>query len=185
MNKVIVFNSLSLDGYFSSRDGGVAWAKQDNGELTEYVRNSRGNVARYLFGRKTFEMFASFWPTPAGRAASPYFAQILTEGEKVVFSSSLRSPAWANTSVEPRLDRDTVLRLKKSGDGDSLIFGSGSVVRAFLLEGLIDEYQVVLNPIILGDGVPLFGSLPRSVDLRLIEAKAFENGTVLLRYESA
>jgi len=185
MRKILVFNNVSLDGLFSDADGGVGWAKRDSDELTEYVKQSRGNITTYLFGRSTYQMFASFWPTPAGKAASPFFAKILGEGQKIVFSKSLRKAEWENTVIEPVADGRTIDRLKASKGGDCLIFGSGSLVRDLTQQGLIDEYQLVLNPIILGSGRPLFSPLPKSVELHLLEAKPFKTGTVLLRYRPA
>ena len=183
MQRILVFNNVSIDGLFSDADGGVGWAKRDGEELTEYVKQSRGDISNYLFGRTTYQMFAGFWPTPAGKAANPYFAKILSEGQKVVFSKSLKQAAWENTVIEPTADASTIRRLKSSGKGDCLIFGSGSLVRDLTEKGLIDEYQLVLNPVILGRGQPLFSPLPASIELRLLEAKTFRNGTVLLRYQ--
>jgi len=185
MRKILVFNNLSLDGLFSDGDGGVGWAKHDGHELTEYVKQSRGDITTYLFGRSTYEMFASFWPTPAGKAANPYFAKILGEGQKIVFSKSLKKPDWENTVIEPVADAETIGKLKASKGGDCLVFGSGSLVRDLTQQGLIDEYQLVLNPVILGRGRPLFGPLATTVELHLLEAKPFKNGTVLLRYRPA
>lgn len=185
MRKIFVFNNLSVDGLFSDADGGVGWAKRDGDELTEYVKRSRGDISTYLFGRSTYQMFASFWPTPAGKAANPYFAKLLSEGEKIVFSTTLTGADWQNTTIVPVADRKSIEKLKSSKGGDCLIFGSGRLVRDLTSQGLIDEYQLVLNPVILGHGQSLFGSLPASVELRLLEAKPFKNGTVLLRYRPA
>jgi dihydrofolate reductase len=183
MHKILVFNNVSVDGLFSDTDGGVGWAKRDSEELTEYVKQSRGAISTYLFGKTTYQMFAGFWPTPAGKAANPYFAKILNDGQKVVFSKSLTNAAWENTVIEPKADASTIDRLRSSSDGDCLIFGSGTLVRNLTEKGLIDEYQLVLNPIILGSGRPLFSPLPASIELQLLEAKTFRNGTVLLRYQ--
>jgi dihydrofolate reductase len=185
MGRILVFNNLSLDGLFCDADGSVDWAKRDNQELTEYVKQTRGDIATYLFGKNTYQMFASFWPTPAGKAANPYFAKILSEGQKIVFSRTLEQAAWENTVIEPAADRQTIERLKGSTGGDCLIFGSGRLVRELTQQGLIDEYQLVINPVIVGDGRPLFGPLPKRIELSLLEAKPFKNGTVLLRYRPA
>ena len=183
MQKILVFNNVSADGLFSDNEGGVGWAKRDGEELTEYVKQSRGAISTYLFGRTTYQMFAGFWPTKAGKAANPYFAKILTEGQKVVFSKSLKKAEWENTVIEPNADASTIRRIRASSDGDCLIFGSGSLVRDLTEKGLIDEYQLVLNPVILGSGRSLFSPLPSTVELQLLEAKTFKNGTVLLRYQ--
>lgn len=183
MHKILVFNNISVDGLFADAEGGVGWAKRDSEELTEYVKQVRGDISTYLFGRATYQMFAGFWPTPAGKAVNPYFAKILNEGRKVVFSKSLREATWENTVLEREADASTLGRIKASGDGDCLIFGSGSLVRDLTERGLIDEYQLVVNPVIVGSGRPLFSHLPKSVELRLIDSKPFKNGTVLLRYQ--
>jgi dihydrofolate reductase len=182
MRKILVFNNLSLDGMFCDADGGVGWAKRDGDELTEHVKQSRGDISTYLFGKNTYQMFASFWPTPAGKAANPYFAKLLSEGEKIVFSKSLAKADWENTIIEPVADTATIAKLKRASGGDCLIFGSGRLVRDLTRQGLIDEFQLVLNPVILGGGQPLFGPLPAGIELDLLEAKPFKNGTVLLRY---
>ncbi len=185
MRKIFVFNNISVDGLFSDAAGGVGWAKRDGDELTEYVKQTRGTISTYLFGKNTYQMFASFWPTPAGKAANPYFAKILSEGEKIVFSKTLGAAEWENTTIQPVADRSSLEKLKASKGGDCLIFGSGSLVRDLARQGLIDEFQLVLNPVILGRGSSLFGSLPASIELQLLDAKPFKNGTVLLRYRPA
>ena len=185
MRKIPVFNNLSVEGLFSDAAGGVGWAKRDGDELTEHVKKSRGNITTYLFGKSTYQMFASFWPTPAGKAANPYFAKILGEGEKIVFSKTLKKADWENTIIEPVADAKTIARLKAGKGGDCLIFGSGRLVRDLAQQDFIDEYQLVVNPTILGSGAPLFSPLPESIALELVEAKPFKNGTVLLRYRPA
>ncbi|HXC64229.1 MAG TPA: dihydrofolate reductase family protein [bacterium] len=183
MRKILVFNNLSVDGQFSDAKGGLDWAHRDGKELAEYVQQKRGEVSTFLFGRVTFQMFASFWPTPAGKAASPYFAKVLNEGQKVVFSRTLRRTDWEHTVIQRSASPAALKKFKASAGGDCLVFGSGRLVRALAAQGLVDEYQLVINPVALGKGRPLFAPLAKRLDLGLIEAKAFKNGTVLLRYE--
>jgi dihydrofolate reductase len=185
MRRILVFNHLSLDGCFADAQGGLGWAHRDGGELERYVKRHRRGEACYLFGRRTFEMFASFWPTPAGQAASPYFAKVLNQSPKVVFSRSLKKTAWANTTLRPRADARSLRAFRASKGPDALIFGSGTLIRALAPLGLIDEYQLLVNPVALGAGKPLFGGLARPLGLTLLGAKAFKNGTVLLRYAGA
>lgn len=182
MQKLIVFNNLSIDGMFCDSRGSLDWAKHHDEELTEYVQETRGEIAAYLFGRSTFEMFASFWPTPAGRSANPYFAELLTKGKKVVFSRRLKSATWANTVILPEADVATLADLKSSAQGDLLIFGSGTLVQSLTEKRLIDEYQLLVNPVAVGSGRSMFGPLAARLELSLVEAKPFTNGTVLLRY---
>jgi dihydrofolate reductase len=114
-----------------------------------------------------------------------YFAKLLSEGRKIVFSRTLDKAEWENTVIEPAADAKIIAKLKAAKAGDCLIFGSGRLVRDLTQQGLIDEYQLVINPVILGGGGPLFSPLPRSIQLHLLEAKPFKNGTVLLRYRPA
>lgn len=181
MGRIVVFNNVSLDGYFADAKGGLGWAIAADPELTRYVQRHRKPVGTYLFGRKTFELFASFWPSPAGRAASPYYAKILTETPKLVFSRRLKRPAWANSTVRARPDART-LRQLRARKGDCLIFGSGTLVRDLCRRNELDEVQLIVNPVILGKGRPLFSSLPQ-LDMKLLETRPFKNGTVLLRYQ--
>ncbi len=186
MRKIFVFNNLSLDGQFSDAKGGLDWSHRDGGEeLIKYIQQNRGEISTYLFGRVTYQMFESFWPTPAGKAANPYFAKVLNDGHKVVFSRTLRRADWEHTVIEPSADAMTLKKFKASSGGDALIFGSGSLVRSLASQGLIDEYQLVINPVLLGSGHALFSPLPKRLDLKLIGTKAFKNGTVLLRYQPA
>jgi dihydrofolate reductase len=182
MRRILVFNNLSLDGLFCDGARSIEWAKRDGSELTEYVKQVGSNVTTYLFGKNTYQMFAGFWPTPAGRAANPYFAKLLCEQPKIVFSKTLDRADWDNTTLQPSADKRTIDTLKASKGGDCMIFGSGQLVQALAGQGLVDEYQLVLHPIALGGGRPLFGNLARPVELDLVEAKPFRNGTVLLRY---
>ena len=182
MQKLILFNNLSLDGRFCDAHGDLDWAKHRDDELTEYVKTTRGEITAYMFGRHTFEMFAGFWPTAAGRSANPYFARVLTENRKIVFSSTLKSASWENTVIEPRTDAAAITRIKSSLDGDGLIFGSGTLVQFLTEARLIDEYQFLLSPVVLGGGRLMFETLSDRLKLRLVETKPFKNGTILVRY---
>ena len=185
MRKILVFNNLSLDGCFSDRNGLIDWAKRDGEEMSAHVKKHGGDIDTYLFGRATFDMFASFWPTPAGKAANPYFAKVLNESRKIVFSKSLIKTEWKHSEIAPIADSRSIQALKKSKGGNCMIFGSGALVRSLTELGLIDEFQLVINPVILGDGHALFSPMLQRIELSLIEAKAFKNGTVLLRYKPA
>jgi dihydrofolate reductase len=182
MAKLIAFNNLSLDGFFADAAGSLDWAHRDGAEMTDYVKKRGGAVGCHPFGRRTYQMFASFWPTPAGQASNPHFAQRLNDSPKVVFSRTLKTAAWQHSRVEPAADAKTLKKLKAGQGGDCMLFGSGELVRSLTAQGLIDEYQLLVNPVLLGAGKPLFNPLPKAVELRLIEAEAFKNGTVLLRY---
>ncbi|HYA66468.1 MAG TPA: dihydrofolate reductase family protein, partial [Burkholderiaceae bacterium] len=137
-----------------------------------------------LFGRVTYELMASYWPTPQAIQQDPPLAQAMNDAEKIVFSRTLRSADWNNT----RLYKDNVAqemrKLKQTPGKDMTLLGSGSVVVQFADEGLIDEYQIMVDPVLLGSGTPLCSGIQRRHDLRLTMTKAFGSGCVLLTYEA-
>ena len=135
-----------------------------------------------MFGRVTYEMMASYWPTPAAAKNDPVVAERMNGLSKVVFSRTLEKASWSNTKLVKGDLAGEVRKLKQSGD-DMAILGSGSIVSQLAREGLIDEFQVVVAPVTLGKGKTAFeGS---SVRLKLTRTRAFDNGKVLLCYEPA
>jgi dihydrofolate reductase len=124
---------------------------------------------------------ASFWPTDAGRATSATFADSLNHGAKIVFSKTLREASWQNTTIVRDISAHAIHKLKDEATGDLMIFGSGSIVAQLTKLGLIDEYQFMLTPVILGGGKTLFEGIDRS-GLRLTDSHVFECGVVMLTY---
>ncbi len=184
MRKIIVFNNISLDGYFSGPKGEIDWAIRDP-EVAQKSQEGQGSVGAFMFGRVTYEMMASFWPTPAAKAADPAFADILNNSKKIVFSRSLKKADWQKTEVMNSLNEANIRELKQAPGANIMIFGSGSIVNELTDLGLIDEYQLVLNPVALGKGIPMFKDLQKKAGLKLLEAKPFKSGIVLLRYKYA
>ena len=144
-----------------------------------------GKVEMFMFGRVSYESLAAFWPTPAGEAANKFYADSLNNTPKVVFSRTLKDPPWQNTRVLDKLDTATIDGLKQQGDGTILIFGSGTIVSQLLELDAIDEYQLLVNPIVLGKGKRLFRDVESAKRLKLAETQAFPSGIVLMRYEKA
>ncbi len=146
--------------------------------------NAQGGGA-LLLGRVTYDLMAAFWPTPAARELMPAVAEGINRVPKYVVTRTLEKPAWNNTK---RLDgelSDAVKHLKQESSLPLTILGSGSVAAQLARAGLIDEYQMVVNPIALGSGRTMFGGLDESLGLRLIDSRVFANGNVLLRYQPA
>jgi dihydrofolate reductase len=136
-----------------------------------------------VFGRRTYEMMAGYWPTAAARANSPAVAERMNALPKVVFSTTLASSPWQNTRVLHGDAVTEVRRLKQEPGDDMAILGSGSLVLQLLSAGLLDELQLVVNPVVLGRGKALFAGIPRSVRLRLARSRVFGNGNAFLCYE--
>ena len=183
MGKLVVFGSISLDGYFTDADGDMGWAHRSDPEWDAFVAGNAGQGGTLLFGRVTYEQMASFWPTPAALQMAPDVARSMNQLPKVVFSRSLEEAAWSNTRLVRDGMLDAVRALKRDTSQDLVILGSGSIVSQLARENLIDEYQIVLVPIVLGSGRTLFDGLGCRIPLQLTRSRAFDNGNVVAWYE--
>ena len=137
-----------------------------------------------LFGRITYQMMASFWPTPAARQMNATVAEQMNDLPKVVFSRTLDKATWKNTRLIKGDIEAEVGRMKKEGGRDMVLMGSGSIVSQLTQAGLVDGFQMVVNPIILGKGRTLFEGVTKKPELKLKQSRAFKNGNVVLSYEA-
>ena len=182
MPKLSVFESVTLDGYFTDAGGDLGWAHKDDAEWNAFVsKNASGNGV-LVFGRITYEMMIQFWPTPAAMETMPAVAKGMNNSQKIVFSRTLKKAAWKNTTLVKADPVAAIRKMKKEKGPDLVILGSGTIVALLAQAGLIDEYQIALCPVVLGKGRTLFEGVKRKLDLKLAETRAFANGTVFLRY---
>jgi dihydrofolate reductase len=184
MRRLTVFNSVSLDGYFSDADGDMSWAHRPgkDAEWSAFVAANAKGGGQLLFGRVTYDLMASYWPSPMAAKNDPVVAERMNTMQKGVFSRKMKTASWGNTTVMRGDAPDEVRRLKKKKGPDMVILGSGSVVAQLARENLVDEYQIVVIPVVLGSGRSMFAGVPARPALELIECRAFGNGNVLLRY---
>jgi dihydrofolate reductase len=185
MRKLLVFNHISLDGYFVDASNSMMWAKmnQQDPEWTEFVAKNASGDGTLLFGRITYELMVSYWPTPMARQTDVHVAERMNNLQKVVFSRTLTKVSWNNTHLV-KTDMATEIRRMKQEPGEGLvILGSGSVVAQLAAEGLIDEFQVVINPIVLGKGRTMFEGIKGNLPLALTDSRVFKNGNVFLSYQ--
>lgn len=182
MRKLGVFNHVSLDGYFVDANGDMSWAKADHqdAEWNAFVAGNASGEGMLVFGRVTYEMMASFWPTPMAIETMPAVAAGMNNMPKVVFSRTLGKASWNNTTLVKGDVAAAVHKLKHESGPDMVILGSGTIVSQLAREGLIDGYQIVVNPVVLGSGRTMFDGAKLS--LRLTSTRAFSNGNVLLCY---
>jgi dihydrofolate reductase len=190
MGKIGVFNHLSVDGFFAGPHGEIDWFKAI-GKDEEYERYTQGQSrggSTLLFGRTTYEMMKSYWPTEAAIQTNPHMAATVNDSPKIVFSKTLRGveegPRWKNVRLFQAVDPAEIRQLKEQTSGGLTLLGSGSIVQQLASLGLIDEYQLMIVPIVLGAGKPLFEGV-RDRNLKLLEARAFKNGIASLRYRAA
>src|SRR5262245_34451729 len=181
MRKLSVFNLVTLDGYISGPGGDISWHRVDK-EFQKYAEKNSNSGNTLLFGRVTYEMMAGYWPSPDALKDDPIIARGMNRSPKIVFSRTLKKATWANT----RLVKDDLLgevrKLKKQSGKDLTILGSGSIVAQLAQAGLIDEYQLLLNPVILGKGKTMFEGVEGEPTLKLTSTRIFGNGNVLLCY---
>lgn len=187
MARILVFENLSLDGFFTDANGEMGFAKgvPHDEEFDALVGRNAGAAGMMLFGRITYEMMASFWPTAAAEQMMPEVARGMNARPKLVFSRTLRETAWANTKLAAGDPVQEVRRLKSADGPDLAVLGSGTVVSQLARERLVDEYQFAVVPVILGAGRTLFGDVRARQGLVLKDTRTFRNGIVWLTYEGA
>jgi len=183
MRKVMVYNNVSLDGYFVDAKGDMSWAHKRDPEWGEFVAENSQGGSVLLFGRVTYDLMAGFWPTEAALKSLPAVAEQMNRGSKVVFSRTMEKASWNNTSLI-KGDLAAEVRKMKQEPGDPMvIMGSGSIISQLTDERLIDEYQIVMTPIALGKGRTMFEGIKEKLPLKLTKSRAFGNGSVVLWYE--
>ncbi len=191
-----MFNWVTADGYFAATDGNLDWVVPDD-EQAKAAAASLPGYDTVLLGRRTYELFAAFWPHVAvdasGGAPDPHdpgrrsremgaMAVALNAMTKLVFSRSLREVTWRNARLVRELDPSEIDSLKRESGKDMIVFGSGSIVEQLTQHGLIDEYQLAVCPVLIGRGRSLLGNVSVRAKLELLEAKPLPSGDVLLRY---
>jgi len=179
---------ISLDGYFAGEDGNIDWHQVDR-EFDEFAVEQTESFGALMFGRTTYELFEEFWPTVVGNSEfSPADRKIgkkIDDVEKFVFSKTLKKVTWKNATLFKEIDPKIVKKLIAGKGGDIAIFGSGTIVQQLTNLGLIDEYRLMVNPVILGQGKPMFNDLKAMHKLKLLDVRKFGNGNVMLTYKSA
>jgi dihydrofolate reductase len=182
MARLVVFNSVTLDGYFTDQNGEIGWAFAPDEELDALAEQNLGPAGMMVFGRITYEMMASYWPTPQAAETDPLVAEWMNDRPKFVFSRTLDGVSWNNSTLVTGDLVAAVQELKQATGGDIMIFGSGTIVAQLAEAGLIDEYQFVLRPVALGAGRTMFEGLKKPLSLRLTTTRTLRSGIVLLVY---
>jgi dihydrofolate reductase len=187
MRKLVAFNNVTLDGYFTGADGDMSWAHggERDAEFDAFVADNAKGGGMLVFGRVTYAMMAGYWPTPVAAERDPVVAERMNGLPKVVFSRTLDTASWSNTRLVKSDLAAAVRELKSEAGPDMAILGSGSIVAQLAQARLIDAYQVVVNPVVLGKGRTMFDGLDERLDLKLAKSRTFPKGKVFLSYEPA
>ena len=181
MPRLIMWNMVTLDGFFEGPNRGeIEWHDIVWGEELEQLSTEQLKAAgMLLFGRVTYQLMASYWPTATGEVAD-----FMNEIPKVVFSRTLDRAEWTNTRLVKGNAQDEVTALKQQPGKDLFIFGSADLSSTLIEDGLIDEFRLGLTPVVLGAGTPLFKPSAKNLGMRLLEARPLQSGCVILRYEA-
>jgi dihydrofolate reductase len=182
MRQLRAFNNISLDGYFTDKNGDMSWAHKRDPEWKAFAGENASGSAVLVFGRITYDLMASYWPTPRALANDPMVAKGMNDMPKIVFSRTMANASWNNTRLIKGDIVDAMQKLKEENGPDMVIMGSGTIVSQFTDARLIDEYQVVLTPIVLGAGRTMFSGVKERFGLVLENTRTFGNGNVALWY---
>lgn len=193
--RIVMFNWMTANGYFAGADDNLDWVVPDQ-EQAKAAAEAIPLFDTALFGRRTYELFEKFWshavedsftapdPHQPGERTKEHraIAKWLNEMTKLVFSRSLKDVTWQNSRILHEFEPREIETMKRQPGTNMIVFGSGSIVTQLTQHGLIDEYQFVLCPILLGSGRPLLGDGSKNLTLNLVEAKQYQSGDVMLRY---
>ena len=182
MRKLIAAINMTLDG-FCDHTAMIA-----DEEIHQHYNELLSNADTLIFGRITYQLMESYWPSvvknPTGNKPMDEFAVLIDNISKIVFSTTLKNVDWKHTNLKKEIIKEDILELKQQA-GKNILVGSPSLIVALTQLNLIDEYQLCVQPIVLGSGLPLFKNVKDRINLRLLKTKTFGCGAVTLYYEPA
>jgi dihydrofolate reductase len=178
-----MFNLISLDGYFEGPNKwDINWHQVDD-EFNEFSISQLDKAGGLIFGRVTYQGMASYWQSPEALKDDPEVAKRMNSIAKYVFSKTLEQVDWSNSQLINGEAVKELTRIKSEPGKDLFLFGSADLARTFTRNNLIDEYRLMVNPIVLGKGNPLFIDKGSMLKFKLLDTKTFGNGNVLLSYQ--
>jgi len=182
MKRINSFTFITLNGFYKGMNEDITWHRH-GGPESEHATEGLGGDGILLFGRKTYEMMSSYWPTPAAMESAPDIAKGMNSAEKIIFSGTLKEAKWNNTRIIKDNIVEEVKKLKENGNKHMTILGSGSILSLFAENGLIDEYQFMIDPVFIGEGATVLKGKMKKLDLKLTKSKVYKSGVILTYYE--
>jgi len=189
MKKIISTTWMTLDGFISGLNNDMGFVGEFFDEaMGKYEGEIIDTADTIILGRLTYESFAGSWPKVPDKLdvseAEKQYAKKLNAMHKIFFTKSLDKALWNNSEIMREINVEEIKKLKEGSGTDILIYGSASIVQQLTNLGLIDEYQILVHPTILGDGKPLFKDIKQKHLFKLVSSKVFPSGVVLLTYQS-
>ena len=176
---------VSLDGYMEGENHDLSWHNVDE-EFNSFAIPQTQSVGTLLFGRRTYELMRDFWPTEDARKTDPIVANLMNTTPKIVFSHTLEkveeTEYWKNVRLVKDNVIDAVMKLKNEEGKELAVYGSNNLCVTLLENNLLDELRIMINPIVIGKGTPLFAGIHQKFDFQLVDSREFKNGNVLLTY---
>jgi len=187
MRNLIYFMHASLDGFVARPNGEMNWIKVDE-EIFDFVATMTADADTALYGRVTYEMMQGYWPTAADQPTaskhdiehSTWYKQVA----KIVLSTTLDAEGLENTTIINKNLADNINSIKQQKGKNILIFGSPRASHSLLAEGLVDEFWLFVNPVLIGEGIPLFKNVAETIKLNLLESRTFPCGAIALHYKT-
>jgi len=173
---------VTLDGFFEGPNQDISWHNVDE-EFNQFAIEQTTTVGAIVFGRVTYEGMASYWPTPAAQSDDPEVANLMNTLPKVVVSRTLQKAEWNNTRLITNNVAEEILKMKQAPGNDLAVFGSANLLSSLMRMNLVDEHRVMVNPVLIGSGTPLFKNIAQRINLKLVKVRMFKSGNVLLYYQ--
>ena len=186
MRKIVLFMHTSLDGFVAGPNGEMDWINVDD-DMFEYAGKQTDEADIALYGRVTYQMMESYWPTagdqPNATKHDKQHSSWYNKVAKVVLSKTMQGVNLANVNIISNNVPNEIIKLKQATGKNILIFGSPTAAHSLMAENLIDDYWLFVNPILLGEGIPMFKGIRDRTKLKLVATNTFSSGVVCLNYE--
>lgn len=185
MRKIIASTFISLDGMMSGINDDQSWITDIfNDEMDQVISEQQAETDAMIIGERSYDILSSFWSTATPDSGEPQETiDHMNNVKKIVFSKDLENPTWNNTEVVRDINKEEIESWKQQDGKNMTIIGSSSIVQQLTNLGLVDEYRLMLHPVILGEGKPLFANIEARHDLALRKSRPLSNGVVVLYYE--
>lgn len=181
MRKTFLFMMVTANGYFEGKDHDISWHNARSKEFQKFAIENLADTDTLVFGRRTYDLMASFWPSDMALSEDPDTAKIMNEYRKVVFTTKPMSDMWQNVEVSDTVVA-TMTELQNEEGKDIAVLGSSNLCVTLLREGLLDELRIMVNPVAIKEGTPLFDGIEKQYDFQLTNTRVFADGNVLLTY---
>lgn len=178
---MFLFMMTTLDGYFEGQNHDISWHNAGSEEFAEFVDHQLDETDTLIFGRRTYELMASFWPSVEAKNMEPGTASRMNSLKKVVFSRNPLSTDWHNTESSTKV-AEKIHELKGAPGKDIAVLASSNLCLTLIEEALLDEIRIMVNPLVIGSGTPLFDGIDKLRQFKLQGSRTFKSGNVLLTY---